>query len=94
MKGKNGMLEKIISAAFDELLQEDNPELLEKKKEAVKKILEKDKLTERFVEDTIDDVCCEYENVIFRDGFLSCVNSFRSLLVEEIVGVSPKGKFE
>lgn len=91
---KNEMLEKIISAAFDELLQADNPKLLEKKKEAVQKILEKDKLTEIFVDDAIGDVCCEYENVIFRDGFLACVNCFRSLLVEEIVGVSPKGNFE
>lgn len=76
---KNGMLEKIIDAAFEKFLETDTEELLEKRDGVVKKIMEEEALTAIHLDDWICDVCCDYEDVAFRAGFMACVECIEAL---------------
>ncbi|MDO4190028.1 MAG: hypothetical protein Q4D29_13675 [Lachnospiraceae bacterium] len=73
------MLERIISAAYDEYLAEDNQELLELVHRLRDKIMNADKLKELFVEDTLLDVGSAYEDVAFKAGFMACVKCLHVL---------------
>lgn len=80
------MLEEILNVSFGKFLKNDIPELLEKKDKIVKEILAKEEIEEIFLDDRIIDVCCDYETIAFRAGFLAAIKCCRSLLLEEVVG--------